>query len=188
MTLSCAEYHWPDIRRLLEDRKNHYPEPEGTTEEKDIVREVDDLSIVVQEYFQLRVEQFLATVGRDILGIEHYWLRYEFAPSRGQVHAHLLAIANPEVRDFFRHLHEYQDDPDKQAEMLQEWSNDLMRYTADVDPSIVTDENISKTNNPCQRRFSETTDMNKDCNELLTFTQMHVCSDRYCMRQKNAKG
>ena len=41
---------------------------------------LNDYSIMVQEYFQKRVELWLNTVGKQIFGIEHYWVRYEFAP------------------------------------------------------------------------------------------------------------
>jgi hypothetical protein len=35
----------------------------------------------------------MVAVGHDVFDIKHYWLRYEFAPSRGQqIHSHLLAI------------------------------------------------------------------------------------------------
>jgi hypothetical protein len=187
MTFSCAEYHWPDIRRLLKERQELYPAmPDGdeaNNKQQNIVRLADDLSIVIQEYFQIRVKEFLETVGRELLGITHYWLRYEFAPSRGQVHAHMLAIANEDVRHFFRELHQHNGNDKKQAAMLEQWSSQLMRYTANVDSTVVDDQNISKTNNPCQRRFADVEDVEIDANELLMFTQHHVCSD-YCMRSK----
>jgi hypothetical protein len=235
ITLSCAEYHWPDIRRLLEDRMSHYPAstPSSTAthlartwsglsaedlntaeqhyytyyvsvrnpdtakappkdseinDKQNIVKLADDLCIVIQEFFQLRVKAFLETVGRDILGIKYHWLRYEFAPSRGQVHAHMLAIADPKVQSFFKAVHNKRDDPKKQAEMLEKWSGDLMRLSANVDTNLVKEENISKMNNPCQKRYSDVNDHAIDENELLMFTQNHVCSDKYCMRSKDNKG
>jgi len=36
----------------------------------------------------------METVGKEIFRISYYWLRYEFAPSRGQIHAHILAISD----------------------------------------------------------------------------------------------
>jgi hypothetical protein len=36
----------------------------------------------------------MVAVGHDVFDVKHYWLRYEFAPSRGQIHAHLLAICS----------------------------------------------------------------------------------------------
>ncbi len=60
---------------------------------KNLVQLVNQYAIVVQEYFERKVQVFLETVGKKILKIEHYWVHFEFAPSRGQIHAHLLAIS-----------------------------------------------------------------------------------------------
>ena len=95
ITLSCAEYYWPDIFRLLQDRLQYTSEKDMSEEDikKNLVQLVNQYAIVVQEYFERKVQVFLETVGKKILKIEHYWVRFEFAPSRGQIHAHLLAIS-----------------------------------------------------------------------------------------------
>ncbi len=51
-------------------------------------------TLVIQEYFQERVKAWLDTVGKELIGIKHHWLRYEFAPSRGQIHAHMIVICD----------------------------------------------------------------------------------------------
>ena len=91
ITLSCAEYMWPDIKRLILDRfaKAGLDVPDLN---KSFVQLVNDFTLVVQEYFQERVKIWLSTIGTKVFHIKHYWLRYEFAPSRGQIHAHILAI------------------------------------------------------------------------------------------------
>ncbi len=66
ITLSCAEYYWPDIFRLLIDRLK-YTEPKNMKSEqiqKSVVQLVNQYSIVIQEYFQKRVHIFLKTVGK----------------------------------------------------------------------------------------------------------------------------
>jgi hypothetical protein len=55
---------------------------------------LNDYTIVVQEFFHLRVEEYLKTIGFHVFGIRHYWGRFEFAKSRGQIHLHLLGITN----------------------------------------------------------------------------------------------
>jgi hypothetical protein len=196
ITLSCAEYHWPDIIRLLNDRQSHYPssatapEKKGKkeAETKDIIRLADDLCIVIQEFFQIRVKEFLDTVGREILGIRHHWLRYELAPSRGQVHAHMLAIADPKVQKFFKQIHAKQKEPDTQAQMLADWSNDLMRLSANLDETAFDKANVTPANNPCRKRYSEVSNHTADENELMRFAEYHVCSEKYCMKTKDSKG
>ena len=95
ITLSCAEYSWPDIIQLLQERmKIAGDDPsECFVGSPKMSRIVNDYAIVIQEYFQRRVETWLDTVGKEIFGIKHHWVRYEFAPGRGQIHAHLLAIS-----------------------------------------------------------------------------------------------
>ena len=67
-----------------------------------IVQIVNDYTIVVQEYVQQRVKIWLSTIGKKVFHIQYYWLRYEFAPSRGQIHAHMLAIhENPKVMESY---------------------------------------------------------------------------------------
>ena len=97
ITLSCAEYLWPDIKRLIKDRFTiaglDVPDLETS-----FVQIINDYTLIVQEYIQERVKIWLSTIGAKVFHIKHYWLRYEFAPSRGQIHAHMFAICdNPKV-------------------------------------------------------------------------------------------
>ena len=63
-----------------------------------LVQIINDYTIVAQENFQERVKIWLSTIGNKVFHIKYCWLRYEFAPSRGQIHAHMLAIhEHPEV-------------------------------------------------------------------------------------------
>ena len=53
---------------------------------------VNEYSVVVQEYFHLRIQIWLDTIGKKLFGIMHYWYRHEFAKGRGQMHTHMLCI------------------------------------------------------------------------------------------------
>ena len=82
ITLSCAEHYWPDIIRLIKERMELACEDSsgcyaGSPKMSKIL---NDYSLVVQEFFQQRVDLWLKTVGKQVFGIEHYWVRYEFAP------------------------------------------------------------------------------------------------------------
>ena len=96
LTLSCAEYFWPDLKRLLEDT---ILESEGrqvnlSLNHNELNRALNDYTTVVQEFFHLRVDEFMKTIGLKVFGIKHYWGRFEFAKSRGQIHLHLLGITS----------------------------------------------------------------------------------------------
>ena len=57
VALSCAEYHWKDIARLLKERF-WFPgivsprRPESKDRKINAVRNVNDFTIVVQKYFK----------------------------------------------------------------------------------------------------------------------------------------
>jgi hypothetical protein len=92
-TLSCAEYHWKDIERLLNNRRSIAGEPPLTLDSiTEKVKAVNDYYIVIQEYFQARVTDFLKNYAKQVFGIEHYFARFEFAKSRGQINVHILAV------------------------------------------------------------------------------------------------
>jgi hypothetical protein len=61
MTLSCAEYFWPDLKRLLE---KYIHLTEGIQVDLDsninkLHQALNDYTIIVQDFFQLRVDKFL---------------------------------------------------------------------------------------------------------------------------------
>src|SRR5687767_15837247 len=86
ITLSCAEYMWPDIKRLIIDRfiiaGLDIPDLK-----KSFVQIVNDYTLIVQEFFQERVKIWLSTIGKCIFHIKHYRRRFDFAPSRALIHA-----------------------------------------------------------------------------------------------------
>jgi hypothetical protein len=105
---------------------------------------INDFTVVIQEYFQLRIKNWLETVAKDTFGIKHYWLRFEFAPGRGQIHAHLLATTNimDNVRKYvheiqmgksrFGHIHK----PDRLCGyVLEAWARDNLGMTATSIPT-----------------------------------------------------
>ena len=135
ITLSCAEYFWPDVIELLKERLTL-----AGLDTKDcylgspkLVQLVNDYTIVIQEYFQKRTIAWLESVGKEILDIKHYWIRFEFAPNRGQIHAHLLAI--PNNNDIYKlcfHDLQQEDGEQKRANRLAEWAHNKFGLTASV--------------------------------------------------------
>ena len=138
ITLSCAEYHWPDIKRLLDQRAKIAGQSINLDQKACFIKEVNDFTLVIQEYFQKRVMLWLRTVGKHVFGIQHYWLRYEFAPGRGQIHAHMLAITK--FIDVQRHYNalfqtRFPDTSrENQAQYLNEWVKQTFPMTASVHP------------------------------------------------------
>ena len=184
ITLSCAEYFWPDIIRLVKER--HFI---ATGESIDIsegikgrTQLINDHAGVVQEYFQKRVEQWLDTVGKDVFGIKHYWVRYEFAPSRGQIHVHMLCISSDQSMQ--EAMYELRHDETKQAEVIAEWSERKMGLSA----SLPEHNEERRKQNPVTLHYSNikynTKDRWEDIQTLKEEVAMHDCSG-YCLRESN---
>lgn len=152
LTLSCAEYFWADMIRLLEERvwmseggclngKGQRCHVNGSvidfsTNITARNKAVNDYSIVVQEFFIKRLQDWLDTVGKAVLGINHYWCRMEFAKGRGQIHAHLIAILDKNiVRDLQNDLNlDHQSSMDE-AKIVGNWAEKQFGLSAKLSPT-----------------------------------------------------
>ena len=192
ITLSCAEYFWPDVIDLLKERLKFTNEniDDIYVGSPKLIQLVNDYTIVIQEYFQKRVELWLETVGKGIFDIKHYWIRYEFAPGRGQIHAHLLAI--PNNHDIYIECHQLLKQDNGQslrATTMSEWAASKFGLTCCVDNGF-NDRDTAISNSSIQIRFKDvnntTDDILKDGFRLLHACQQHACSD-FCMKKGNKK-
>jgi len=182
ITLSCAEYFWPEVKRLIQERFTIINMQAPSTI-NNYVQTVNDYTLIVQELFQKKVMHWLETVGKEVFQIEHYWGRYEFTKQRGQIHTHLLAITKPSpIHDT---LFLYKENKRQQAQILQKWVEKQYKLTATI-PSIFrlkTSTLQTKSLHPASFKFSDISDIKKDGAECLQFMQQHHCSD-YCLRKR----
>jgi hypothetical protein len=180
MTFSCAEYKWEDIKRLVVDRFECAGLPTPDLENISFVRLVNDYTLIVQEYFQQRIQLWLNTVGKNVFGIKHYWLRFEFAPSRGQIHAHMLCIhEDPNV---LQEYHRLRANKTLQALYLQAWAEKSFGMTA----SLPKNAELEKTRgeHPSTQYYSDLTNLPKDAAACLVRLQNHECNG-YCMKPRH---
>ena len=101
---------------------------------------MNDYTYIVQQYFHKRVEIFLSTYAKKVFGINHYYVRFEFAKSRGQIHAHLLAILGDKshLYDFNTLLHKNRMKSEEvQAQILDTWMKKIFKLTA-IHPASTT--------------------------------------------------
>ena len=177
------------------------------------VKNVNDFTIIVQEYFQKRVQNWLKTVGKKVFMIKHYWLRYEFAPSRGQIHTHMLVITDH--NQFIQNTMNKYKDHTKMADALAEWMEKSFGMTAcmpttvnvndvtcqEIEDIMSNDENesYSITDHPSNFTLTdvikETQKHNNDnrkerkifemdTNKLFKSLHFHKCN-AFCMRKRN---
>ena len=155
------------------------------------IKEVNDMTLVTQEYFQLRVKLWLQTIGRYVFGIKHHWLRYEFAPGRGQIHAHMLAITNHmHVHSHYHYLGQGSDEDvrrKKQAQFMASWVESTFHMTSSVHPQLLLEvsRNTSTKNkcHPSSVSYLDVVDSKKDEAHCLWTLQRHSCSEK-CLQSR----
>ena len=143
-----------------------------------LVHLLDEYSIIIQEFFQARVRKWLETVGKYVFNIQHYWCQFEFAPSHGQIHAHMLAICGN--KSFNITMHELCGDKEAQAQFVQSFAKKAYNYEANVDLDLYQDMIIDKSSSFCSVCFQDVGDRNADVTYLQRFCQHHECSG-YCL-------
>ena len=81
---------------------------------------------------------------------KHYWIRYEFTPGRGQIHAHFLAIADDQeiyklAHDVFRQAEAVPNHT--RGSIFAEWAEKKIGLTASVKDGF-DDLELEKENMP----------------------------------------
>jgi hypothetical protein len=192
ITLSCAEYLWPDIIDLIRERMELAGQDSSGCKvgSPTLAKILNEYSIVVQEYFQKRVVEWLDSVGKKILRIKHYWVRYEFAPGRGQIHAHLMAISSDNSIYTLCHIDMQQrgsNGEEARANRLCDWASKTFGLTATVSDDFDNKE-VNQENTPVRIRFLDVPKLERqqDAELLMKHVQMHRCS-KFCMRDAKDK-
>jgi hypothetical protein len=141
---------------------------------------------IVNKYFMKRAKLFMDMYARDVLELEHYWGRVEFAAGRGQIHLHILGIAKNKA--YLHEFHRANTEEDK-TRVLATYAREVLGMTADIQ----LDENHARfdgkdltTSSPLGRHYTECTDPTLDHIHLVQDSMMHDCSD-YCLGEKNIK-
>lgn len=192
ITLTCAEYYWHDLIQLLRDRMekaNDKKSKECYVGSPKLTEILNDYSIVVQEYFQLRFQAWMDTCGRLIFGIEHWWGRFEFTPGRGQIHIHFLAVRRHQniLKICYDMLKETNGNTNRDK-YLAEWAHQHFGLTANVQDGF-DQLQISTNNSPCTIRLldipNEPMSIQEDAQKLLKFCQVHECNG-FCLRKKGS--
>ena len=136
--------------------------------------------------------EWLETVGKETFDVNHHWLHYEFTPGRGQIHAHMLAIARDQSICQLAHEAKKSDGRNgstTRAQLLQEWASAKFGLTAKVEEGF--DEiDINSENSPTRIRFldieNDPTAVKKDEQRLMKAVQCHQCNG-FCMRNNKHK-
>lgn len=186
ITLSCAENWWPDLRRLMVDLETNAGNDgqvklllqQSEAGFQAMTKSVKRWPLYVNEFFTKRATLFMDTILKDALGIKHYWGRVEFAPGRGQIHLHLLAISQDQT-----YLKKYYNAKTKEekAEVVAAYAESVLDMTADVDVNDDPKYREDHVDSPLNQRYSETSDTDEDSRRLCQACMIHHCND-YCLK------
>jgi hypothetical protein len=158
--------------------------------------------LYVNQYFMKRAKTFMDGYARDVLDIEYYWGRVEFASGRGQIHLHILCIAKDRayLDDFYR-----AESEEEKVKIVQDYAERMLDMTADVKldetrakfstgidsntignkrkkPGGVTSTKCS----PLGIRFADCIDRIRDHIHLVQDCMFHDCNP-YCLGPENFK-
>jgi len=185
ITLSCAENWWPDLMRILIDMERNAGNFEAARkiEMKDftqISKSARNYPLVVNQFFMIRAEEFMKTVVKNTLGVDHYWGRVEFAPGRGQIHLHILAVTNKKG-----YLQDYHNacTIDEKTVILTSFAYNELGMTADVELNDSTDYKIDcspQSKSALRLRFCEVINPVEDASQIAQDTMKHSCN-AYCL-------
>ena len=91
-TLSAADYHWPDLFRLLCPDK-HFDD----ISDKEKRKLMHDNPVLVAYFFQHRVKLFVEHVLKKVFNVKDCWYRFEWQ-NRGSPHVHGVLWLNDEPK------------------------------------------------------------------------------------------
>ena len=201
-TLSMAEFHWPDLKKVFS-----LPDDASSEEVKNCICENPH---IVDAYFTEKTQAFIKTWLYKYLGASWHWYRFEFAALRGTIHCHGLAKLvndpnlidltkcalkgylanqytmknNDQLKDELRNLLDFDILNGIEAEKIVcEYVDNILTTINPIEPSLWS---VPKTH-PCKKSFdslSSDTDYNNDYEEIVNSVQKHSCSSLYCLRQK----
>lgn len=192
ITLSCAENWWPDLRRLMIELETNSGdkdqvellEDDGEIGFKAMCKSARRWPLFVNEYFMERAKLFLDTIVKEALGVDHYWGRVEFAPGRGQIHLHLLAIAKD--KSYLQDYHQAET-LDEKTRVISSYAEAILEMTADVEIDDDVDYREDPSNSPLNMRYCEVVDNGEDDRLLCQACMVHHCND-YCLRDIKPEG
>ena len=146
MYLFTQQYHVPSLRTFVDE---HFIEEleNGNEEVKRKIQAtlVDKYCASVQKFFHERLDNWLETIGKNVFNMKYYYLRFEFAKGRGQIHAHMVAITTDlELLTEFHQVYCVQKKEELAASLMEEYVQNVLSLTEEYD--IELDAMVSSKN------------------------------------------
>jgi hypothetical protein len=119
-----------------------------------------------------------------MIDLEHYWGRVEFAPGRGQIHLHILAIMRDKA-----YLHHYLNakTTKEKINVMETYATETMGMTSDINvKDNPSHQDIKEAKRNLSVCYHEAGPSIKDSENLCQACMMHFCND-YCMSKQKLK-
>ncbi|XP_021372501.1 uncharacterized protein LOC110462720 [Mizuhopecten yessoensis] len=207
-TGSCAEFHFPSLRRFLSIyvRETTGYEPD-LTNRNTVFRVLQENTHFVAHFFDLRTRSYFQDVMSPVFGINAYWFRQEFAKTRGMVHLHGLCWRSD--KQPYALIHEALErglTDDECAEELAIWAANQFGISASH-PAGKDHNGESKKNlwplpegtapappeqdNPLQKLLIDVSSTQESLLEayilLTNRVNLHRCSETYCLKRTKTR-
>ncbi len=120
----------------------------------------------------------MSTVVKTALGIEHYWGRVEFAPGRGAIYLHIVAIAKDMayLQDFY-HTRTAED----MAAVVKKYAQEHLDMTTNVNINDDKQRKSDYQKSPLGKRYCKSPNQEEDVRQLAEDCMCHQCN-KYCLQ------
>lgn len=180
-TLSAADYHWPDLFRILRPRMDRDLQARfdsDTLSLNDRATIMHDNPATVAWFFETRCDVFLAEFMKKVFKIADYWYRFEWQ-HRGSPHIHGIMWLQdaPNVDDI-----DSLNDLERGA--IVDYFDRLIAAT--LGERFV----VALESHPCKKRYSDLAVAEKrtDLDRLLCGVQRHSRCGAHCIRRDRRSG
>ena len=154
---------------------------------------------LVQEFFHIRVHNWLECVGKILLHIKHYWGAFEFTKGSGHIHIHMLAITNDQtirLKKYYELIHEEKHDK-KRSDLMANYDRDVFNMTS-IHPGYEHLKGVIKYSKKFNKNYTSALDMryidtkkengDQDLMRLCHACQTHFCTEFFILHRKRNYG
>lgn len=176
-TLTAADFHWPDLFRVLTSRSD--VEISELTD-FDRAKLLQEKPILVAWFFQKRIEIFMKKFVIPIFNVRNYWYRFDWQ-NRGTPHIHGLLWLNDAPHYGFADIGSLSE---QQRGKLVKYYDNLVSASMEIELErfkVYYDDPI----HPSRQRYTELSLEQKeaDLNRLLNRLNRHTWCNNYCLRR-----
>ncbi|KAE8740153.1 hypothetical protein FOCC_FOCC014351, partial [Frankliniella occidentalis] len=167
-TLSSADYHWPELFKLLAPEENIISMSESRRRQL-----VHENPLLVDMFFSERVDTYIKEVLQKKFSIDDIWFRVEYQ-HRGSPHIHGVAWCQnaPDVSDLANAT-------DEQKQHVIDYFDSLI---STIHPDMSAQPSLV---HPCRKTTEDIHNKEEDLAQLLNKVQRHTkCTEGYCLKKK----